>query len=402
MSDTRIEQTGSGGKWTTPNQANKLALERNSIPQIGDRGIWVTCARHQENKAAREVINLFEEYIETMYGIKPASKEPKVEDDDDAELDIEAAIAKELGAMKEKKTADVQKQEDDKALLKAMKLNIDCLLFVRTKSPIEPVEFVKRIVVDTKECTDIRKIKCRYLNRLTPMSVMGKATEQGLAETARQVLEEYFDLSGKKGEQKEEDGAEVKKEGENKEQKEYKPYTYAIRPTIRNHSNLKRDVVINTIAGLINDERHKVNLTNPDKVILVDIFQVRQDRQSWVIPLPLDPQTPLAHTASLHPWLAEGLELNGGESALLTLTFTGQSQTVCGLSVVDGDWDELKKYNMTELYNQAAGITAVGKKDKQEKQDEKKPKSAKKEEETKDIKEEEPKIKEEEPASTDA
>ncbi|KAK3348088.1 hypothetical protein B0H65DRAFT_462367 [Neurospora tetraspora] len=343
------KKTGSGGKWTTPNQANKLALERNSIPQIGDRGIWVTCARHQENKAAREVINLFEEYIETMYGIKPASKEPKVEDDDDAELDIEAAIAKELGAMKEKKTADVQKQEDDKALLKAMKLNIDCLLFVRTKSPIEPVEFVKRIVVDTKECTDIRKIKCRYLNRLTPMSVMGKATEQGLAETARQVLEEYFDLSGKKGEQKEEDGAEVKKEGENKEQKEYKPYTYAIRPTIRNHSNLKRDVVINTIAGLINDERHKVNLTNPDKVILVDIFQ-----------------------------------------------------TVCGLSVVDGDWDELKKYNMTELYNQAAGITAVGKKDKQEKQDEKKPKSAKKEEETKDIKEEEPKIKEEEPASTDA
>jgi tRNA acetyltransferase TAN1 len=52
------------------------------------------------------------------------------------------------------------------------------------------------------------------------------------------------------------------------------PCQFAIRPTIRNHSSLKRDVVINTVAGLINDDRHKVNLSSPDKVILVDIYQV--------------------------------------------------------------------------------------------------------------------------------
>lgn len=34
--------------------------------------------------------------------------------------------------------------------------------------------------------------------------------------------------------------------------------------------------------------------------------------------------------------------------ALITLP-----QTVCGMSVVDGDWDELKRYNLTELYSQA-------------------------------------------------
>ena len=52
------------------------------------------------------------------------------------------------------------------------------------------------------------------------------------------------------------------------------------------------------------------------------------------------------------------------------LSFTTKRQTVCGMSVVDGDWDELKKYNMTELYNQAAGITSVGQKNK-EKQEKK-------------------------------
>lgn len=51
---------------------------------------------------------------------------------------------------------------------------------------------------------------------------------------------------------------------------------FAIRPSIRNHSNLKRDVVINAIAGLINDDRHRVNLSSPDKVILVDVYQVRK------------------------------------------------------------------------------------------------------------------------------
>lgn len=55
---------------------------------------------------------------------------------------------------------------------------------------------------------------------------------------------------------------------------------FAIRPTIRNHSNLKRDVVINTIAALVNDDRHKVNLSSPDKVILVDVYQVSKSISS--------------------------------------------------------------------------------------------------------------------------
>lgn len=62
------------------------------------------------------------------------------------------------------------------------------------------------------------------------------------------------------------------------------------------------------------------------------------------------------------------------------------------MSVVDGDWDELKKYNMTELYNQAAGITTGEQKKQKQKQDEKKKpgeESAEKEKEetTKDTKE---------------
>lgn len=48
---------------------------------------------------------------------------------------------------------------------------------------------------------------------------------------------------------------------------------YAIRHTMRNHTILKSEAVIKMIAGMVKPE-HKVNLRTPDKVILVEIFQV--------------------------------------------------------------------------------------------------------------------------------
>ena len=72
---------------------------------------------------------------------------------------------------------------------------------------------------------------------------------------------------------------------------------YALRPTIRSHQQLKRDVLISKLANLIQPE-HKVNLTSPGKVVLVEIYQM-----------------------------------------------------FCGMSVVDGgEWESLKRYNMNELY----------------------------------------------------
>lgn len=50
---------------------------------------------------------------------------------------------------------------------------------------------------------------------------------------------------------------------------------------MRNHTILKSEAVIKMIAGMVKPE-HKVNLRTPDKVILVEIFQVCRI-------IPLDP-----------------------------------------------------------------------------------------------------------------
>jgi tRNA acetyltransferase TAN1 len=244
-----------------------------------------------------------------------------------------------------------------------LKMNVDCLLYVKTQPPVDPVAFVRRICEDARRCGDLPGLmRCRYVNRLTPVSVMGKASENGLVEVAREALKEWFDLGGKQeveGKAKstvegesasdgdgKKDAAEADSEAPVSEEagSEKKPFTvsyilvlhilhslrltpaqFAIRPTIRNHSNLKRDVVINTVAGLINNDLHKVNLTLPDKVILIDIYQVSTEVHS--------PSTATERTSN-------------------------SRQSVCGMSVVDGDWDELKRYNLTELYTQGRNANA--------------------------------------------
>jgi len=163
-------------------------------------------------------------------------------------------------------------------------LDVQCVLFFKLQPAIEPVDFVHRICEEAASNPTGRKH--RFLNRLTPMTRMGRATQTDLEALAREVLQKHFRLVDGEGTEG--------KAGESDDAQDF--CSYAIRPTIRNHSLLKRDVVINTIANLI-DKSHKVSLTNPDKVILVELYQ-----------------------------------------------------NVCGISVVGSDWETLNRYNLNEIY----------------------------------------------------
>ena len=93
-----------------------------------------------------------------------------------------------------------------------MKLNVDCLLWVKTRFPaeanVDPVGFVRTVVLDAQDRGQGKEsqiaTRTRYLNRLTPVSVMTKATEQGLFEAARATLAPYFELVDKTKEKEQE------------------------------------------------------------------------------------------------------------------------------------------------------------------------------------------------------
>lgn len=56
-----LSQGGSGGKWQTPHQATKIASRGSGKIEIGDMGIWATCARRMEGRATEELKTMFEE-----------------------------------------------------------------------------------------------------------------------------------------------------------------------------------------------------------------------------------------------------------------------------------------------------------------------------------------------------
>ncbi|KAL8741010.1 MAG: hypothetical protein Q9190_006338 [Brigantiaea leucoxantha] len=240
--------------------------------ETGDAGIWATCDMHKEGKCTIELRDFFNEYAAKLYNDAAVSSIKSDSGGGDAEAtdaDIEAEISKEV---------QVIKDADRRSLFLAVKIDTPCVLFFKTREPVEPVSFVQRICQDALEDSSLKKT--RWVKRLTPVTRIGKATAKSLEEVAKIVLAPVF------------------------ESEKHMPLKYAIRPTIRNHTVMKRDDVIKLVAGLVG-KRHSVDLKNYDHLILVDVYR-----------------------------------------------------NVCGMSVVNKDFEKFKRFNLAELYDPTPKLEA--------------------------------------------
>ncbi|KAF2085331.1 hypothetical protein K490DRAFT_75190 [Saccharata proteae CBS 121410] len=205
--------------------------------EAGDSGIWATCNMGKEGKAVGELRDCFQEYVSKMYGSSHEAGDDDAAASDEEDGDVEAQIQKEVEGIK-KPASD--------AAFEHVRVDTDCIMFFKTRAPIEPVSFVRRICEDA--LADPERKSSRFVKRLTPMTLMGKATESGLEEVARQVLGPHFH---------EKDGTSKK---------------FAIRPNIRNNTVLTRNLVITRVAQMVGPG-HKVDLNDYDVLILVDVYK---------------------------------------------------------------------------------------------------------------------------------
>lgn len=155
-----------------------------------------------------------------MYGIKTdTATGSDADDDDEEEEDIENAIRKELGELKDKSQGgrgEPGPGSGGRSVFTEVRVSQECLLFMRCRQPpVEPVAFCRRICVDAATVGHGGQ-RARYLNRLTPVSVMVKASETGVEEGARRALAGHFRLKTK-GEAA---GVGVGAEGQSKEGEE--------------------------------------------------------------------------------------------------------------------------------------------------------------------------------------
>ena len=194
-----------------------------------------------------------------------------------AASDIEASVQAEVQGIKQSRKQSSMRQDPK---FQAVRHDTQCVLFFKTRPPVNAVDFVHQICKDAKQ--GIQQRKCRFVKRLTPMTRMGKATMDGLEGICGYVLADGIGSEGTK---------------------------FAIRPTIRDHNVLRRDDIIQTVAQAVarSGSAYKVDLKTPDVWILVEVYR-----------------------------------------------------NVLGMSLVPGDYEMLKRFNLAEILEPTSTVQNSG------------------------------------------
>ncbi|TDZ25014.1 tRNA acetyltransferase TAN1 [Colletotrichum orbiculare MAFF 240422] len=175
------------GSWQTPHQKAKFASlqDRDAKLDVGDAGIWVTFARGMDGKAIREFHQLCHEYGRTLYSIDPPCDDDLNSCEYEAE-DVETLIKKELDDMCTFTAKRTTRH------FKVIRAGIECVFFMKTKAPVDPVELSRRICQDALACADLRDRKTKYVNRLTPQQEpLRHGSILGEAHILRQVYQQH-------------------------------------------------------------------------------------------------------------------------------------------------------------------------------------------------------------------
>lgn len=137
-----------------------------------------------------------------MYGDLLREGEELDQKPESDEIDIEAEISKEVEGIKRPKSAP---------FFQPVKVDVQCgmlffhsppllddsnkvVMFFKIREPVQPVSLVHRICLDAFESSSTKR--SRWVKRLTPMMMMGKATDKGLQEVCVKVLRPSFHVEG--------------------------------------------------------------------------------------------------------------------------------------------------------------------------------------------------------------
>ncbi|KAH3676118.1 hypothetical protein WICMUC_002415 [Wickerhamomyces mucosus] len=226
-------------------------------------GIYATCQRKAEKKCEKELSLIFEEKLNEWYPEElnqdddddDNDDDDKNEDDDDdngKELSIEESIKKELQEL----NSNDNKHSKDKGLssgglkpkFQFIDLGCECVIFCKTRKPIDPVEFVTKLCQFYKD-SSIKST--RFTQKLTPITLSSSGSEEELIKLAKIILKPHFHKEINQS-----------------------PLKFAIQVTRRNFNVLGKDEIIRKIAECVGKSHgHSVDLKNFDKLIIVECFK---------------------------------------------------------------------------------------------------------------------------------
>ncbi|CAI2162167.1 13809_t:CDS:2 [Funneliformis geosporum] len=201
-------------------------------------GIFISCVKTKEPLCIRECYDLFDEYADKIY--KSTDENPSVDEGGSDKDDVETSIAKEIAQMK---------QPHKSRRFASIQTGANCVVFIKTNPPVNPVQLVHSILTDL-ESNSYFDYESRFTMRLVPIAQTCYANMNDINRMAEEILKPRF-YALKDDQQK---------------------IRYAVIPNIRHNHNVDRMELITMIAKLVGDQ-HIVNLDDPELVIIVDVFK---------------------------------------------------------------------------------------------------------------------------------
>ncbi|EGV65226.1 hypothetical protein PSN45_002635 [Yamadazyma tenuis] len=219
---------------------NHKKFKASAIIEPNTTGIYATCTRGKEKGCVKELMNLFTEKAEEYYDLSAVEDDEETDGEEPKELSIEDQIKKEVEDLKDTKSK--------KSLFSALNLECECLVFIKTKKPIEPELFCKKVCQDSFRS----KIKTtRFTQKLTPVTFTVSASIEELKKLCTRVLAPHFH-----------------------QENDQVPVKFAINVTRRNFNAIEKDVIIKTVAEMVGrDHGHSVDLKNYHKLILIECYK---------------------------------------------------------------------------------------------------------------------------------
>ncbi|KAF8896167.1 hypothetical protein BD779DRAFT_564936 [Infundibulicybe gibba] len=203
---------------------------------IDGPGVWISCVKGKEKQTVGEIYDLFESLANELWPSALGSELSDI-DSEQEDVNIEDQIANEVSAITRKQPTAERKFQN-------CQTNTPCVVFISCKPPIDPVELVVKHINNVLHTGVART---RYTHRLVPVSGSCVANVQEIEALCRATFTSFISLHPDK-------------------------YRYKIELRVRNHTTIPRPTLIQAIARCI-PEGHKVDLTDPEIFILVEVFK---------------------------------------------------------------------------------------------------------------------------------
>lgn len=167
-------------------------------------------------------------------------------------LSIEEEVNRELSQLNGPKDSSNQGQDKHKEILKFIDLSCECVIFCKTRRPVVPENFVKSIMEDLVDPSNMAK-RTRYIQKLTPITYSCSASMEQLGKLASKVLQPHFH-----------------------DPSITEDYKFAVEVTRRNFNTLERgDIIKKVVSEVLNgsEHNHQIDLKNFHKLVIVECFK---------------------------------------------------------------------------------------------------------------------------------